>query len=167
MAGAGAFASDTLECKIHPIPFILIPPYSRKRVKEHRVAPKNSAQTTPVMHASFSHLQANMSPSESCLAGPGLDLGGGALGALLGLDLGGLATGTGGGALSLLGLLGRLGGSLLLLALLDGGLAGGGAGLGALGAALLDHVERGTDDGTLLLDGAAGALLGNLLEGGQ
>ena len=119
------------------------------------------------MHASLPIFQANTSPSERRLAGPGLDLGGGALGALLGLDLGGLATGTGGGALGLLSLLGRLGSSLLLLALLDGGLAGGGAGFGALGAALLDHVERGTDDGTLLLDGAAGALLGNLLVGGQ
>lgn len=102
-----------------------------------------------------------------CLAGPGLDLGGGALGALLRLDLVDLATGTGGGALSLLSLLGRLGGSLLLLALLDGGGAGGGTGLGALSAALLDHVKGSTNDGTLLLDGAAGALLGNLLEWGS
>lgn len=101
------------------------------------------------------------------LAGPGLDLGGGALGALLGLDLGGLATGTGGGALGLLSLLRRLGCGLLVLTLLDGGGAGSRAGLGALGAALLDDVERGTDNGTLLLDCAAGALLGNLLEGGS
>jgi hypothetical protein len=104
--------------------------------------------------------------SMRCLAGPGLDLGGSALRALLG-DLGGLAAGTGSGVLGLLSLLGRLGSSLLLLALLDGGGAGSVAGLGALGAALLDDVEGGTDDGTLVLDGAAGALLGNLLEGGQ
>lgn len=106
------------------------------------------------------HLRLNASH----LAGASLDLGGSALGTLLRLDL---ATGTGGGVLGLVGLLRRLGGGLLVLALLDGGGAGGRAGLGALGAALLDHVERGTDDGTLVLDGAAGALLGNLLEGGQ
>jgi hypothetical protein len=99
----------------------------------------------------------------TALAGPCLDLGGSALGALLRLELVDLATGTSGGRLGLLGLLLRLGRGLLLLALLDGGGAGGGAGLGALGAALLDHVEGGTDDGTLVLDCAAGTLLGNLL----
>lgn len=105
--------------------------------------------------------------SDERLAGPGLDLGGGALRALLRLDLGGLAAGTGSGALGLLSLLRRLGGGLLVLALLNGGGAGSRAGLGALGAALLDDVEGSTDDGTLVLDGAAGALLGNLLDGGQ
>jgi hypothetical protein len=116
------------------------------------------------MHTSFPF---PTSTQVSCLAGPGLDLGGGALGALLGLDLSSLATGTGSGALGLLSLLSRLGSSLLLLALLDGGGAGSVAGLGALGAALLDDVEGSTDDSTLVLDGAAGALLGDLLEGGQ
>lgn len=98
------------------------------------------------------------------LTGPGLDLGGGALGALLRLDL---TASTGSGVLGLVGLLQRLGSGLLVLALLDGGSAGSGAGLGALGAALLDDVERGTDDGTLVLDCAAGALLGDLLVGGS
>lgn len=97
------------------------------------------------------------------LTGLGLDLGGGTLGTLLALDLLGLAAGSASGGLGLLELPLGLGGGLLLLALLDGGLAGGGASLGALGAALLDHVEGGTDDGTLVLDGAAGALLGDLL----
>ena len=105
-----------------------------------------------------------MHATSNRLTSPCLHLWCGTLGTLLRLDL---ATGTGGGVLGLVGLLRRLGGGLLVLALLDGGGAGGRAGLGALGAALLDHVERGTDDGTLVLDGAAGALLGNLLEGGQ
>lgn len=98
------------------------------------------------------------------LAGGGLDLGGGALGALLADDAAGLAL-AGGGVLGLLGLLGGVGLGLLVLGLLDGGGAGGGAGLGAHGALLLDHIEGGTDDGTLGLDGAAGALLGDLLRG--
>ena len=96
------------------------------------------------------------------LTSPCLHLGCGTLGTLL-ADLGGLASCTGGGLLRLLGLLRGLGGSLLLLALLDGGGAGGGTGLGSLSAALLDYVERGTDDGTLVLDCAAGTLLGDLL----
>ena len=53
---------------------------------------------------------------------------------------------------------------LLLLALLDRGLARCRAGFRSLRAALLDHVEGGADDAALLLDGAAGALLGDFLE---
>lgn len=97
------------------------------------------------------------------LAGPCLNLLLSALVALLGLDLLGLAAGGAGSGLCLVGLLLGLGGSLGLLALLDGGGAGGGAGLGALSAALLDHVEGSTDDSTLVLDCAAGSLLGNFL----
>ena len=67
------------------------------------------------------------------------------------------------GLLGLLSLLHALGGSALLLALLDGGLAGSRAGLGALCATLLDDVEGSTDDGTLGLDLAATAGLGGLL----
>jgi hypothetical protein len=74
-----------------------------------------------------------------------------------------LSSGGAGGALRLLGLLLRLGSSLLLLALFDSLRAGGGTGLGALAAALLDYVEGGSDDGTLVLDGAASAFLGNFL----
>lgn len=74
-----------------------------------------------------------------------------------------LASGGLGGGLGLLGLLLALRSGALLLALLDGLLAGGRARLGALRAALLDHVERGTDDGTLGLDLAATAGLGGLL----
>lgn len=99
----------------------------------------------------------------SILTSRSLHLGCGTLGALLACDPCGLAPCSAGGGLGLLSLLLRLGGGLLLLALLDGGSAGCGAGLGALGAALLDHVEGGTDDGALVLDGAAGALLGSLL----
>lgn len=103
--------------------------------------------------------------SSPALTSPCLDLWCGTLCTLLALDLLGLASSGGRGALCLLGLLLGLGGSLGLLALLDGGGAGGGAGLGALGAALLDYVEGGTDDGTLVLDCAAGSLLGNFLYG--
>lgn len=99
----------------------------------------------------------------STLTGGGLDLDGGTLGTLLGLDARSLALCGTGGVLCLLGLLCRLGGRLLLLSGSDGGSAGGGAGLGALSATLLDHIEGGTDDGTLVLDGLARALLGNLL----
>lgn len=74
-----------------------------------------------------------------------------------------LASGALGGGLSLLSLLRALGSGTLLLALLDGGLAGSGAGLGALCAALLDHVEGSTNDGTLGLDLATAAGLGGLL----
>lgn len=74
-----------------------------------------------------------------------------------------LASGALSGSLGLLGLLNALGGSALLLALLDGGLAGSRAGLGALRAALLDDVEGSTNDGTLGLDLAAAAGLGGLL----
>lgn len=67
------------------------------------------------------------------LAGGGLGLGGGTLGTLLANDTaGGLASSRLGGGLGLLSLLDALGGSALLLALLDGGLAGSRAGLGAL-----------------------------------
>jgi hypothetical protein len=75
----------------------------------------------------------------------------------------GLAGGGLGSGLGLLSLLHALGGSALLLALLDGGLAGSRAGLGALCATLLDDVEGSTDDGTLGLDCAATAGLGGLL----
>lgn len=75
----------------------------------------------------------------------------------------GLAGGALGSGLGLLSLLHALGGSALLLALLDGGLAGSRAGLGALCATLLDDVEGSTDDGTLGLDLAATAGLGGLL----
>ena len=96
------------------------------------------------------------------LASPCLHLGSSALGTLL-RDLLSVASCASSGGLGLLGLLLRLGGGLLLLALLDGCGTGSGTGLGALGAALLDHVEGGTDDGTLVLDSAASALLGDLL----
>ena len=86
------------------------------------------------------------------LAGGGLGLGGGTLGTLLANDTtgklsvfiqhfqcdevdvpaGGLASSRLGGGLGLLSLLDALGGSALLLALLDGGLAGSRAGLGTL-----------------------------------
>ena len=89
--------------------------------------------------------------SES-LAGGGLGLGSGTLGTLLAnnttrklsifvqhfrcnvvnVPAGGLASSRLGGGLGLLSLLSALGGSALLLALLDGGLAGSRAGLGAL-----------------------------------
>ena len=75
----------------------------------------------------------------------------------------GLAGGALGSGLGLLSLLHALGGGALLLALLDGGLAGSRAGLGALCATLLDDVEGSTDDGTLGLDLAATAGLGGLL----
>lgn len=86
------------------------------------------------------------------------------LSTLLALDAGGLTASGASCALGLLHLLLALSGSLLLLALLDGGLAGGGTGLWALRPAFLDHIERGTDDGTLVLNGAASALLGDLLQ---
>lgn len=99
-----------------------------------------------------------------CLSGPRLHLGRGTLLLLLAGDATtGLALCGVGGGFGLLGLLLGLGGCLLVLALLDGLLAGGGTGLGPHGAALLDHVERGTDDGALVLDRAAGALLGDFL----
>lgn len=86
------------------------------------------------------------------LAGGGLGLGGGTLGTLLAnnttenmlvcvehsqsdvadIPAGGLASSGLGGGLGLLSLLDALSGSALLLALLDGGLAGSRAGLGAL-----------------------------------
>lgn len=94
------------------------------------------------------------------LSGTGLGLGGSTLGLHL-ADLGGALAGS--SVLGLLGLLGSSGGLLLLLGLLDGGIAGGGTGLGAHGTALLDHLERGTNDGTLSLDGTASALLGDFL----
>ena len=96
------------------------------------------------------------------LTSPCLHLWCGTLGTLL-ADLGGVASRGRSGALGLLSLLLRLGGGLLLLALLDGGAAGSGTGLGTLAAALLDDVEGGTDDGTLVLDCAAGTLLGDFL----
>lgn len=87
-----------------------------------------------------------------------------ALSTLLALDaLTSTTLGGGGGVLGLLSLLLALGSGLLLLALLDGLLAGGGTGLGALGAALLDNVEGSTDNGTLGLHDTAGTLLGNFL----
>jgi hypothetical protein len=79
------------------------------------------------------------------------------------LPAGGLASSRLGGGLGLLSLLHALGGSALLLALLDGGLAGSRAGLGALCATLLDHVKGSTNDGTLGLDLTATAGLGSLL----
>lgn len=82
---------------------------------------------------------------------------------LLDVPSSGLAGGALGSGLGLLSLLHALGGSALLLALLDGGLAGSRAGLGALCATLLDDVEGSTDDGTLGLDLAATAGLGGLL----
>ena len=85
-----------------------------------------------------------------------------ALSTLLALDAL-TSTTLGGGVLGLLSLLLALGSGLLLLALLDGLLAGGGTGLGALGAALLDNVEGSTDNGTLGLHDTAGTLLGNFL----
>jgi hypothetical protein len=100
--------------------------------------------------------------TEPSLTSPCLHLWCGTLGTLL-ADLGGVASCGRGGVLGLLSLLLRLGGGLLLLALLDGSGAGGGAGLGTLAAALLDYIERGTDDGTLVLDCAAGTLLGDFL----
>jgi len=75
----------------------------------------------------------------------------------------GLAGGALGSGLGLLSLLDALSGGALLLALLDGGLAGSRAGLGALCATLLDDVEGSTDDGTLRLDSATTAGLGGLL----
>lgn len=96
------------------------------------------------------------------LTSPCLHLWCGTLGTLL-ADLGGVASRGCSGALGLLSLLLRLGGGLLLLALLDGGAAGSGTGLGTLAAALLDYVEGSTDDGTLVLDCAAGTLLGDFL----
>lgn len=90
----------------------------------------------------------------------GLHLGRCALGPLLTRDLASSRTGR---ALSLLGLLLALAGSLLVLGLLDSGLTGGGARFGALAAAFFDHVQRGSDDGALVLDGAAGAFLGDFL----
>ena len=86
-----------------------------------------------------------------------------ALSTLLALDALTSTLGGVGGVLGLVSLLLALGSGLLLLALLDGLLAGGGTGLGALGAALLDNVEGGTDNGTLGLHDTAGTLLGNFL----
>ena len=57
----------------------------------------------------------------AALTGPCLYLGCGTLGTLLACDASGLAACSSGGALCLLGLLLGLSGSLLLLALLDGG----------------------------------------------
>ena len=94
------------------------------------------------------------------LTGGGLGLDGRTLGAGLADDG---TPGTGLGVLDLVGLLYCRGGGLLLLALLDGLLAGGAAGLGPHRPALLDHIEGCTNDGTLGLDCAAGALLGDLL----
>jgi hypothetical protein len=125
------------------------------------------------------HHKLNLYP----LAGSGLGLAGSTLGGLLAnnttrhvsispasgvrvvgnLPAGGLASSGLGGGLGLLSLLRALGGSALLLALLDGGLAGGRAGLGTLCATLLDHVEGSTNDGTLGLDLTATAGLGSLL----
>lgn len=97
----------------------------------------------------------------NCLTGLGLDLGGNTLRSLLRhLRLTAAGAGSGLGLLRLLLAL-RLG--LLLLAGLDGLVAGSLAGLRAQRSALLDHIERSTNDGTLGLDGAAGTLLGNLL----
>lgn len=93
----------------------------------------------------------------------GSDLGGGTLGTLLALDALSSTLASRGGGLSLVGLLLALGGSLLLLGVLDGLLAGSGTGLGALRTALLDHVKGGTDDATLVLDSTAGTLLSNFL----
>lgn len=102
-----------------------------------------------------------------CLASSGSDLLLSTLGTLLAHVSLGLALGGGGSALGLVGLLGGLNSSLLLLVGLDGLGASGRPGLGAHGAALLDDLERGTNDGTLGLDGAAGALLGNFLQRGS
>lgn len=95
------------------------------------------------------------------LTGLGGDLGSRALGTHLALDSAGLATG--GSELGLLGLLLLLGLALLLLGVLNVGLAGGEAGLGAHAAALLDHIEGGSDDATLGLHDTASALLRNFL----
>ncbi|KAB8336773.1 hypothetical protein FH972_021082 [Carpinus fangiana] len=90
------------------------------------------------------------------LSARGLRLGLGALCLLLADDgLLDVAARTAHGALGLGGLLLALGRGLLLLAGVDGSLAGGGARLGALRAALLEHVEIGADDAALRLDGAA------------
>lgn len=86
-----------------------------------------------------------------------------ALSTLLALDALTSTLGGAGGVLGLVSLLLALGSGLLLLALLDGLLAGGGTGLGALGAALLDNVEGSTDNGTLGLHDTAGTLLGDFL----
>ena len=88
-----------------------------------------------------------------------------ALSTLLALDALTSTLGGVGGVLGLVSLLLALGSGLLLLALLDGLLAGGGTGLRAHGTALLDHIEGGTDDGTLVLYDTAGTLLGNFLFG--
>jgi len=68
-----------------------------------------------------------------------------------------------GSSLCLLCLLRALGGSALLLAVLDSLLAGSRAGLWTLRAALLDDIERSTNDGTLCLDLLATTGLGLLL----
>lgn len=101
-------------------------------------------------------------PVYSYLAGSGGDLDLRTLCALLADVSLGLAL-AGGSVLGLLGLLGGLSSSLLLLVLSDGLGASGRSGLGSHSPALLDDLEGSTNDGTLGLDGTASALLGNLL----
>lgn len=92
----------------------------------------------------------------------GGNLGSGTLSTLLALDAR-LALGGAGSVLGLVGLLLALSSGLLLLGVLDGGLASGGTGLGALASSLLDHVKGSTDDSTLALDDTAGTLLSDFL----
>ena len=107
--------------------------------------------------------QSNSSQNPTILTGSSSDLLWCTLSTLLALNSSSLSLGTGSSGLSLLGLLCALGGSALVLTLLDCGLAGGGTSLWSLGSSLLDDVEGSTNDGTLGLDGTAGTLLGNLL----
>lgn len=108
-----------------------------------------------------SHHTVRFKPSST---GGGLDFWCGALGGLLADDTAsGLTCSRLGSSLCLLCLLRALGGSALLLAVLDSLLAGSRAGLWTLRAALLDDIERSTNDGTLCLDLLATTGLGLLL----
>lgn len=107
--------------------------------------------------------QSNSSQNPTILTGSSSDLLWRTLSTLLALDSCSLTLSTGSSRLGLLSLLCALGGSTLVLALLDSGLASSGTGLWSLVSSLLDNVEGSTNDGTLGLDGTARTLLGNFL----